>query len=105
MIISEIITKDDRELVYTRSEWMAVDIYAKAFTNKDNWHRACELANVMDPANLEDVIRRRAQIFESLRNDHKWHSIKKKPQDRISSTHRKWMEGQKQWLASSTKKG
>ena len=64
-------TKDNTELVYTRSEWMAADIYTKAFNSKDSWHKTCELLNVMDPKNLEDVVQRRAKIFESLRNDQK----------------------------------
>lgn len=29
-------TKDDTQLVYTRSEWVAADIYTKAFTNGGN---------------------------------------------------------------------
>ena len=82
-------TKDDTELVYTRSEWMAADIYTKAFNNKDNWHKACELVNVMDPVNLVEAIKRRAQIFESLRHDQTWHPINKKPQSGNSATHRK----------------
>ena len=94
-------TKDDTELVCTRSEWMAADIYTKSFNSKDGWQKACELVNVMEPANLKDVIKRRAKIFESLRYDQKWHPINKKPQTGNSATHRKWIEGQTQWLASA----
>lgn len=89
-------TKDDTELVYTRSGWMAADIYTKAFNSKDSWQKACELANVMDPVNLQEVIKRRAKIFESLRHDQKWHPINQKPQSGSSATHRKWMERQQQ---------
>ena len=80
---------------------MAADIYTKSFTGKDNWIKACELVNVMDPTNLRDVIKRRAGIFKSLRYDQKWHPINKKPQTGNSATHRKWIEGQAQWLASA----
>ena len=80
---------------------MAADIYTKSFNNKDSWIKACELVNIMDPANLVDVIQRRAKIFESLKNDQKWHPINKKPQSGNSATHRKWIEGQTQWLASA----
>ena len=48
----------------------------------------------MDPKDIEAVIRRRARIFESLRNDQKWHPINKKPQSGNSATYRKRMEGQ-----------
>ena len=64
-------TKDDTELVYTRSEWMAADIYTNAFNSKDGWQEACGLVNVMDPANLREVIIRRSKIFESFRHDQK----------------------------------
>ena len=80
---------------------MAPDIYTKAFSNKEKRKQACELVNVMGPANLVDVIQRRAKIFESLKNDQKWHPINKEPQSGNSATHRKWVEGQTQWLASA----
>ena len=56
----------------------------------------------LDPKDIEAVIRRRARISESLRNDQKWHPINKKPQSGNSATHRKWMEGQSQWLSSTS---
>ena len=55
----------------------------------------------MDPANLREVIVRRSKIFDSLRHDQKWHPINEKPQSGNSATHRKWIEGQQQWLASA----
>ena len=73
-------TKDNTELVYTRSEWMAADIFTKPFNSKDNWLKACELVNVMDPKDLKDVIKRRVEIYKSLKYDQKWHPINKKPQ-------------------------
>ena len=97
-------TKDNTELVYTRSEWMAADIYTKAFNSKDNWSKACELVNVMDPANLLDVVKRRAGIFQSLRYDQKWHPINKRPQSGNTATHRKWLQGQEGWMAKTQKK-
>ena len=57
-------TKDKAELVYTRSEWMAADIYTKSFNNEDQWHKVCEPVNVMYPVNVVDVIKRRAHIFK-----------------------------------------
>ena len=71
-------TKDKAELVYTRSEWMAADIYTKSFNNKNQWHKVCELVNVMDPVNLADVIRRRAQVFKSLRENQLSHQTNRK---------------------------
>ena len=62
-------TKDDTQLVYTRSEWMVADIYTKGFANKDKWNHACELVNVIDPTNMEEVIIRRANISKALRYD------------------------------------
>ena len=97
-------TKEKTELVYTRSEWMAADIYTKAFNSKDNWSNACELVNVMDPVNLRDVIQRRAGIFQSLRKDQKGHPIKRKLQCGNTATHRKWVQGQENWLAQAQKK-
>lgn len=94
-------TKDDTQLVYTRSEWMAADIYTKAFTSKEKWQKACELVNVIDHKNTMDVIIRRAEIFKALRYDQKWHPINKRPQAGNSATHRKWTEAQSSWLASS----
>jgi len=96
-------TKDDTQLVYTRSEWMAADIYTKAFTSREKWQRACELVNVIDPKDLKlkDVIIRKADIFKALKHDQKWHPINKKPQVGNSATHRKWIEQQGRWLASS----
>ena len=73
------------------------------FNNKDQWDRVCELVNVMDPVNLVEVIKRRAHIFKSLRDDQRWHPINRKPAAGNSATHRKWIEGQKQWLSSAKK--
>ena len=94
-------TKDNTELVYTRSEWMAADIFTKPFNSKDNWLKACELVNVMDPKDLKDVIKRRAGIYQSLKYDQKWHPINKRPQAGNTATHRKWLQGQESWLAKS----
>jgi hypothetical protein len=94
-------TKDNTELVYTRSEWMAADIFTKAFNSKDNWLKACELVNVMDPKDLKDVIKRRAGIYKSLKYDQKWHPINKRPQAGNTAIHRKWIQGQESWLAKS----
>ena len=47
-------TKDDTRLVYTRSEWMAADIYTKQFAEKDKWLKACELVNIIDPADIKE---------------------------------------------------
>ena len=87
------------------SGWMmAADIYIKSFSSKDNWSKACELVNVMDPVNLRDVIKRRAGIFKSLRYDKQWHPINKRPQVGNTATHRKWLQGQEEWLANAQKK-
>ena len=102
-------TKDDIQLVYTRSEWMAADIciyiyiyiYTKGFTNKDKWNHACELVNVMDPKDLEEVILRRANIFQALRYDQKWDPVNRKPQSGSSATNRAWLKEQAQWFASA----
>ena len=94
-------TKDDTQLVYTRSEWMAADIYTKAFTSKEKWQKACELVNVIDPKDLKEVIIRRANIFKALKYDQQWHPINKRPQVGNSATHRKWIEQQSRWLSSS----
>ena len=53
-------TKDDAQVMYTRSQWMAADIYTKPFNNGEKWRQASELVNVIDPANLKEVIVRRA---------------------------------------------
>lgn len=53
----------------------------------------------MDPKDIKYVISRRAVIFKALRHDQKWHPIYKRPQAGNSATHRKWIEGQTQWLA------
>ena len=33
--------KDKAELVFTRSVWMAADIYTISFNNKDQWPKLC----------------------------------------------------------------
>ena len=93
-------TKDDTQLMYTRSQWMAADVYTKPFNNAKKWKEASELVNVIDPKGRKDVIERRSEIFKSLRYDQKRHPINKKPQSGNSATNRKWVESQTQWLAS-----
>ena len=81
-------TKDDTQLMYTRSQWMAADIYTKPFNNREKWRQASELVNVIDPKDSKDVIARRADIFKSLKYYQKWHPINKKPQAGKSATNR-----------------
>ena len=45
--------------------------------------------------------REKQAIFQSLRYDQKWHPINKRPQSGNTATHRKWMQGQENWLAQS----
>lgn len=62
-------TKGDTQLMYTRSQWMVADVYTKPFNNGEKWRQASELVNVIDPADLKDVIVRRVEIFKSLKYD------------------------------------
>lgn len=93
-------TKDDTQLMYTRSQWMVADIYTNSFNNGEKWRQASELVNVIDPISLKEVFARRAAILNSLKYDQTWHPINKKPQAGNSATNRKWVESQTQWFAS-----
>jgi hypothetical protein len=84
-------TKDETRLVYTRSEWMAADIYTKMFAEKDKWLKACELVNIIDPVDIKEVILRRSEIFKQMEADVYRHLNNIKPNSSNSATHRKWM--------------
>ena len=45
---------DNILLAYTRSEWMAADVYTKMFTSKSAWNKALALINIVD---LEDLVK------------------------------------------------
>ena len=51
--------------------------------------------------NEDNSNREKQAIFQSLRYDQKWHPINKRPQSGNTATHRKWLEGQKQWLSTA----
>jgi hypothetical protein len=56
-------TKDNVEVVYTDSSVMAADIYTKAFTDPEKWERVCQLVNVMDPAQLDSMIKTNGPVM------------------------------------------
>jgi hypothetical protein len=85
-------TKDDTRLVYTRSEWMAADIYTKQFGDKAGWQKACELVNIIDPEDIKEVIERRAEVHKMMESDTYCHPNNIKPNSANSATHRKWMK-------------
>ena len=61
--LHEVCTSKNVNLVYTKSEHMAADIYAKAFTEITKWRHVCMLINILDPKMLKDQI-----FMESLRS-------------------------------------
>ena len=50
-------TKDNVEVIYTKSDCMAADIYTKCFTDKVKWEHVCSLINITSPDKLKDMIR------------------------------------------------
>ena len=50
--LHERFSQDDIELFYEESSKMCGDIYTKGFTDVARWVHACDLINVIDPANL-----------------------------------------------------
>ena len=44
------------DLVYERSEFMAADIFTKAFTNREKWDHALKLTNVVDPKEIAQAM-------------------------------------------------
>jgi len=50
-------TKDNVEVVYTKTDSMCADIYTKCFTDKAKWEHACALINVAPPDKLIGLIR------------------------------------------------
>ena len=61
--LHEVCKGKDVDLIYTKSESMAADVYTKAFTEITRWRHACMLINIMDPASLKDK-----KFMESLRS-------------------------------------
>ncbi len=57
-------SKDKVNMVYTKSEAMAADIYTKVFTDKSKWEHACDLINVTTPQRLPEMIRASNQRFQ-----------------------------------------
>ena len=88
--------KDDTKLVYTRSEWMAADIFTKAFGDKEKWRAACELVNVIDPANFQQTITNRTTMYAQMSNDAKVHPLNTRPQEGSARTHKTWLRTQEQ---------
>ena len=62
--------KDDIQLFYTRTEWMAADIYTKHFKDKGKWQHALEMINICGEGELEGMIKRRRIIYQQMEVDY-----------------------------------
>ena len=84
-------TKDNTELLYTRSDMMAADIYTKVFSSKEKWEAACQLINIMPPEKLLDAIEFHRQNYETMQKDRVKHPNNTKPMSSNSATNRKYI--------------
>ena len=79
---------------------MAADIYTKQFTEKDRWHRACKLINVMLRECLKDAMAEHSKNFAAMKTDEMYHPNNVKPMSSNSRTHKNYLkkwEGQGRW--------
>ena len=75
---------------------MAADIFTKAFGDKEKWRAACELVNVIDPANFQQTITNRTAMFAQMSQDAKVHPLNTRPQEGSARTHKNWLKTQDQ---------
>ena len=53
------------DLVYEASQRMCADIYTKTFDNKDKWKHACWLIGLVDPKELQGLIKWMEELPET----------------------------------------
>ena len=73
---------------------MAADIFTKAFGDREKWRAACELVNIIDPADIMQTINNRTEMFAQMSQDAKVHPLNTRPQDGSARTHNKWFKTQ-----------
>ena len=54
--------RDPCDLVDTKTDAMAADIYTKAFTNPEKWDLACQLINIIDTDSIEEAVKRKFTV-------------------------------------------